>query len=167
MASTEGFRESRFLSSTPPEGVTSNRYARAGVMAHQRARRCSSNHWRPDTHGEKTGAGKRGPRPPATFKSSQYRKAKVCSTERLLNHDRKEAVFRLQRETVSTCVHSYAEKLALLCNSRRGAGPWPAAPRIVSALVRGRIPKSCTKPNWLCFANSPFCRKSPKPPISA
>jgi hypothetical protein len=42
-----------------------------GVMANHRARRCSSNHWRPDTHGEKTGAGKRRPRPPATLSKSR------------------------------------------------------------------------------------------------
>src|ERR1700693_2571511 len=33
------------------------------------ARRCGSNHWRPETHGDKTGAGKRRPRPPAAPQS--------------------------------------------------------------------------------------------------
>jgi hypothetical protein len=34
----------------------------------------------------------------------------------------------------------------------RGAGPWPAAPRLVSVLVHGLISKRCANPNWLCFA---------------
>ena len=59
-------RGSRFPSSTHPEGGASNRSVR-GVMALQCARRCGSNHWRPETHGDKTGGGNRRPRPPATL----------------------------------------------------------------------------------------------------
>ena len=64
MASTEdsGDRGSQAAQSRE-QGIESARKTASWLL--HCARRCGSNHWRPDTHGDKTGAGKRRPRPPA------------------------------------------------------------------------------------------------------
>src|SRR5450432_4720990 len=66
MASTEdsGDRDSQAAQSREP-GIESARKRASWLL--QYARRCGSNHWRPDTHGDKIGAGKRKPRPPAAL----------------------------------------------------------------------------------------------------
>src|SRR5450432_229837 len=73
MASTEdsGDRDSQAAQSRE-HGIESARKRASWLL--QYARRCGSNHWRPETHGDKTGAGKRRPRPPAAQVQASRRK---------------------------------------------------------------------------------------------
>src|SRR6202140_1614364 len=92
MASTDdsGDRDSQAAQSRE-QGIESARKTASWLL--HCARRCSSNHWRPDTHGDKPGAEKRRPRPPATLTTSQILKAKECPTPNLFPIRREDIKF--------------------------------------------------------------------------